>query len=447
MALKSNINLYNSGNIKGNLQLIDSSINVIGNNHLDNVSMDNATISTLANKTPITLQIDNLQGNGRINLQSDFAKMQKDLLDIIQGSGNFGLVVVDKSATTGLPEKIDIMQKTPLGAENFYLVGGAVDIGANKYILAEDDNSWYLQKTFTNTDTALIAKDVYATMHSIFYNHLQNLYVKMKDFKNNQQNGWWINGIGRKTNFNLRQNTNTQIEVYGTQLGFDYVLANYNDWQTNIGFGAGYTNALYDFNHRGNGNGDTYSLNLYSVFMKNDFYIDFVLGHYWHKQKIRSYLPSNFEVNSKYHVRAYSFSAETGKKFRLKNDYFIEPQIQAAYMQVSDVNYRTSYNTKVKGEGQDSVMLRAGIKLGKVWKNSEFYISADLMQELDARSKVTVADATFREEIDGCWAKFGLGTNMKINDKMVLYANVGTMLGNNKVKIPIEGNFTMRWEF
>jgi outer membrane autotransporter protein len=82
-------------------------------------------------------------------------------------------------------------------------------------------------------------------------------------------------------------------------------------------------------------------------------------------------------------------------------------------------------------------MLRAGIKLGKVWKNSEFYISADLMQELDARSKVTVADVTFREEIDGCWAKFGLGTNMKINDKMVLYANVGTMLGNNKVKIPI----------
>ena len=46
-------------------------------------------------------------------------------------------------------------------------------------------------------------------------------------------------------------------------------------------------------------------------------------------------------------------SAEIGQRFLLQDSWFIEPQLQATYMWLDDVSYRTTYNTLIKGEDQE----------------------------------------------------------------------------------------------
>ena len=127
--------------------------------------------------------------------------------------------------------------------------------------------------------------------------------------------------------------------------------------------------------------------------------------------------------------------------------YFIEPQTQIYFMDVDDIRYTTTLATQINGKNQNSLLTRLGITFGKMWQNAEVYVSGDLIKEFDGKSKITVADWTFDEKIDGTFVRFGVGANMNINEKMSLYANASTMLGDNEARIPIEGSFGLKWSF
>ena len=92
-------------------------------------------------------------------------------------------------------------------------------------------------------------------------------------------------------------------------------------------------------------------------------------------------------------------------------------------------------------------MGKIGVMFGKQWqKQGQIFASIDLVQEFDAKSKIKVADFTFEEKLNGTFVKLGLGTNWNINNKASLFANVGSMIGDD-INIPIEGNLGIKVSF
>lgn len=79
-------------------------------------------------------------------------------MDIGGDNGNFGLIVHDYSADGNLPAEFKLIDETSSAADNFYLVGNAVDVGAFRYNLQHDGDDWVLHRTQEHTDSSLIAK-------------------------------------------------------------------------------------------------------------------------------------------------------------------------------------------------------------------------------------------------------------------------------------------------
>ena len=441
-AVGGDISLYKGGTIENDISLQNSTLKIMGDNRLESLKMQSGVIELIPiNNIPSKLEVNDLQGNGRIDIRTNFANGDNEVLKIGQGNGNFGLSIIDIGSGENIAEHITLLPKNSANQENLYLVGGELDIGAKKYILQEDNASWFLQQTLTPTDTAIIAKDTYATMSSVLYSHMNGIYSRQGEFRRNLESGIWVKGLGQKIKFDLNHNSKTEVDIYGVQLGADYALKINGFKNINIGVGVGYSDSKYNFDVYGQGDGESYSTSIYStLLMYNNSYIDLVAGYYWHKQKNKSYVPSGLQVNSKYNLNAYILSVEIGRRFGFKDGYFIEPQMQISYMNVDDVDYMTSLNTKVKGLGLDSMMGRIGLMLGKNWQGKgEVYFSAGLIKEFDTKTKIKVADVVFNEELDETLLQFGIGTDLQLTNKARFYADVATTLGDD-IKVPIEGN-------
>ena len=85
----------------------------------------------------------------------------------------------------------------------FYLVGDAVDVGAFRYGLERDGDDWVLVRTQDVTDSAVIAKNTYSSLASLFYTHLTPVYNHIRSRRNasGHDNGLWIKGLGQRVKF------------------------------------------------------------------------------------------------------------------------------------------------------------------------------------------------------------------------------------------------------
>ena len=440
-AVNSKINLYSGAELRGNTILQNSFLYIYNNNQIQNLDLNNATI--IKNQEQ-NLSINALSGNGKFLIKTNLSNNTDNLLNIVEGNGNFGLSIIDTSTDYTTPDKINILPKNSQNQETFYLIGNEVDIGAKKYILAQDNNFWYLQETLKYTDTALIAKDTYATLSSILYSHQDNIYTRMGEFRFIPQSGFWARGLGKKLKFELSQNTKIDIDILGFQIGADYKFS-----AIKLGISGAYTDSEQKFSLDGNGVGKTYSVSLYATFLsQKDSYLDIIGTYYRHNQKLKSFTPSKYTIHSEYNLNAYSFSAQLGHRLKFKNGYFIEPQFQGLYMNIDNIAYKTTLNTLIQGYGLDSTMLRAGMMFGTSWQQiAQTHILFDIIKEFDTKSKIKVANTTFNEKLDGTFFKISSGFNIFLSQKSKAFFNVSTMFGNDNVKIPIETNLGIKWEF
>ncbi len=444
------IALYEGGRMQGDVSLTNAALTVVGDNQFDRLSLDNAEVTFNSfGGAPIQVDIAELQGNGRFNIRTNFGSGNNDILNVSKGSGNFGLVVADYSSESEFPDQIDLLSRTADNTENFYLVGGAMDIGAFQYTLLEDAGRWYLQRTYDYTDTSVIAKDTYATLSSIFYTHLDNIHARLSETRMTPKSGLWVRSLGREIKFDLGEGSKVDVDVYGGQFGADYVVPLGGLSRLKIGAGGGYTDASQKYVRFGRGDGETYSFSVYATAVsQQNFYLDLVASYYRHKQKIRSHVPSGLPVDSKYDLDAYSLSAEIGRRFLLNNGYFIEPQLQMFFMDIDDVDYRTSFNTPVRGKKQTSAVGRAGFAFGKNWNDkAEIYATASLLREFSGKSKITVSDWTFTENISETSFRLGAGMNVHLSEHAEGFANIATMFGNKSVRIPVEGSLGLKISF
>lgn len=147
----------------------------------------------------------------------------------------------------------------------------------------------------------------------------------------------------------------------------------------------------------------------------------------------------------------YSISAEYGRKKDIGNNWYFEPQVQLQYARVTDANYTTSQGTEVSLDAINSLIARAGFRLGKdLGERSTVYFKADLLheflgdQDIYAHDKTGTMDVTYGNE--GTWCDIGFGFATAMSKTSYAYLDVETSLGNDYEET-YQINAGLQWSF
>lgn len=205
----------------------------------------------------------------------------------------------------------------------------------------------------------------------------------------------------------------------------------------------------------GKGEIDRYGLWLYDTWMGDKgHYADYVAkwGHLSNDFEIYN---SRGEVTGDYSNNVFSVSAEYGRKKDIGNDWYFEPQVQAQLARVTGADYTTSQGTKVSVDGINSLIGRAGFRLGKDFgeeKQSTVYLKADVLHEFLGDQDIRAFDGTtsgwqtVSYENEGTWYDVGLGFAAMMSKSSYAFLDLERSFGHDNDET-YQINVGMQWSF
>ena len=238
------------------------------------------------------------------------------------------------------------------------------------------------------------------------------------------------------------------------ELGYDKLFLR-DDGQERLGLAFDYMKGSTSYDDiAGKGNNSRKGIWLYDTWIGDDgHYSDYILkwGHLENDFEIAGTKKLNL-IKGNYDNDVFSVSAEYGYMKNLKNDWYITPQVQLQLAKVTSADYTTNQNTNVHVDGIDSIIGRAGFKLGKNFgdnKKNTFYLKADVLREFLGEQFVSVKDVTsdneyvgFKYDHSGYWYDVGFGFNIETKKDSYAFLDVERRFGNgNKNSYQINGGF------
>lgn len=157
------------------------------------------------------------------------------------------------------------------------------------------------------------------------------------------------------------------------------------------------------------------------------------------------------KITGDYCNNVYSLSAEYGRKKDLGHDWYFEPQAQLQYARVTGADYTTSQGTRVDLDAIDSLIARAGFRLGRdLDERSTVYFKADLLHEFLGDQNIYAADGTGTMNVtydnEGTWFDVGFGFSKALSETSYVYLDVETSLGND-FEDTYQINAGLQWSF
>lgn len=238
------------------------------------------------------------------------------------------------------------------------------------------------------------------------------------------------------------------------ELGYDKLFLKDNG-QERLGLAFDYMKGSTSYDDiAGKGNNSRKGIWLYDTWIGDDgHYSDYILkwGHLENDFEIAGTKKLNL-IKGNYDNDVFSASAEYGYMKNLKNDWYITPQVQLQLAKVTGADYTTNQNTNVHVDGIDSIIGRAGFKLGKNFgdnKKNTFYLKADVLREFLGEQFVSVKDVTsdneyvgFKYDHSGYWYDVGFGFNIETKKDSYVFLDVERRFGNgNKNSYQVNGGF------
>ena len=149
---------------------------------------------------------------------------------------------------------------------------------------------------------------------------------------------------------------------------------------------------------------------------------------------------SGEKISGDYDNDVWSVSAEYGRKKDLGSDWYFEPQAQLQYAYVTDASYTTSQGTKVDLDAIDSLIGRAGFRIGRdTSAGNTVYFKADILHEFmgdqdidqDIRARDTTGVLSETYENEGTWYDVGFGFSHRMNDDSYVFLDLEHSFGND----------------
>ena len=341
---------------------------------------------------------------------------------------------------------------------------------ANKVLLLADENATGdeldnknnhlnyklidMHTEYSDTGKAIIATSRANYSNAIYMDRLNKRLGEARYINGEEDQGMWVrirhDRIGKDDAY---RSQNTMYE-----LGYDQ-KQECDNGERRVGFAIDYMHGDTGYNDiAGKGEIDRYGLWLYDTWMGDKgHYADYVAkwGHLDNEFEI--YAPTTGEkINGDYSNNVFSVSAEYGRKKDIGNDWYFEPQVQAQLARVTGADYTTSQGTKVSVDGINSLIGRAGFRLGKDFgeeKQSTVYIKADVLHEFLGDQDIKAMDATtngnwskISYENEGTWYDVGFGFATQMSKNSYAFMDFEKSFGNDNDET-YQINVGMQWSF
>lgn len=317
-----------------------------------------------------------------------------------------------------------------------------------------DATNWLLAKDSSGDKVSDAGKTI-INMSKVNYNNaiymdrLNKRLGEARYISPEDEQGMWVrirhDRIGKDDAF---RSQNTMYEM-----GYD-VKQDCDNGERRVGMAIDYMDGKAEYTGiAGDGDVKRYGLWLYDTWLgEKGHYVDYVAkwGH----------LSNDFDITAKttgekitgdYSNNVFSASAEYGKKNDMGGGWYFEPQAQLQFARVTGADYVTSQDTKVSLDGINSLIGRAGFRLGRdLNENSTFYVKADLLHEFLGDQDITATDATgtLREEFEnkGTWYDVGFGFAAKMSKNSYAFMDFEKSFGNDNDET-YQINAGMQWSF
>ena len=290
--------------------------------------------------------------------------------------------------------------------------------------------------------------------NAIYMDRLNKRLGEARYINGEEEDGMWVrirhDRIGKDDAY---RSQNTMYE-----LGYDQ-KQECDNGERRVGMAIDYMHGDTGYNDiAGKGEIDRYGLWLYDTWLGDKgHYADYVAkwGHLDNEFEI--YAPTTGEkINGDYSNNVFSVSAEYGRKKDIGNDWYFEPQVQAQLARVTGADYTTSQGTKVSVDGINSLIGRAGFRLGKDFgeeKQSTVYIKADVLHEFLGDQDIKAMDATtngnwskISYENEGTWYDVGFGFATQMSKNSYAFMDFEKSFGNDNDET-YQINVGMQWSF
>ena len=287
--------------------------------------------------------------------------------------------------------------------------------------------------------------------NAIYMDRLNKRLGEARYINSEEDEGMWVrirhDRIGKDAAY---RSQNTMYE-----LGYDQ-KQECDNGERRVGMAIDYMHGDTGYNDiAGKGEIDRYGLWLYDTWMGDKgHYADYVAkwGHLSNDFEIYN---SRSEVTGDYSNNVFSVSAEYGRKKDIGNDWYFEPQVQAQLARVTGADYTTSQGTKVSVDGINSLIGRAGFRLGKDFgeeKQSTVYIKADVLHEFLGDQDIRAFDGTtsgwqtVSYENEGTWYDVGLGFAAMMSKSSYAFLDLERSFGHDNDET-YQINVGMQWSF
>ena len=268
-----------------------------------------------------------------------------------------------------------------------------------------------------------------------------------------EDEGMWVrirhDRIGKEDAF---RSQNTMYE-----LGYDK-RQECDNGKRRVGFAVDYMHGDTGYSDiAGKGEIDRYGLWLYDTWTGNKgHYADYVAkwGHLQNDFEVYT-MTGGEKVTGDYSNNVFSVSAEYGRKKDMGNDWYFEPQAQLQLARVTGADYTTSQGTKVSVDGINSLIGRAGFRLGKDFgeeKQSTVYFKADVLHEFLGDQTIRAMDGTtdgwqtVDYENKGTWYDIGIGYAAMLSQSTYAFIDLEQSFGNDNDDT-YQINAGVRWTF
>ena len=246
--------------------------------------------------------------------------------------------------------------------------------------------------------------------------------------------GLWVrlrhDRIGKDDAF---RSMNTMFE-----LGYDWHAKGQKDGEHRQGVAFDYMRGTADYrNVAGDGDVRRAGVWLYDTWMGDKgHYSDYVVKYGRLSNDFDIYSELGEKISGDYDNDVWSVSAEYGRKKDIGNDWYFEPQVQAQYAYVTSADYTTSQGTKVNLDSIDSLIGRAGFRLGRdTSEGNTVYFKADILHEFLGDQSIRAMDATgtlsTTYENEGTWYDVGFGFAHRMGKDSYVFLDVEHSFGND----------------
>lgn len=252
-------------------------------------------------------------------------------------------------------------------------------------------------------------------------------------------------GIWARSENGKLEGMGVDAKFHKFQIGSDNAVS--DKWR--VGGAVSYTNSNAHYN-RGSNSIKNYSGAAYGMYTGKDGEFVDVIARVGMNKTSLNFTAGGLNQKGDLDRVAFALSTEVGKTFAMKNNFYIEPQVELTYSYSGSDDFNSN-GYRYDMDSSDSFIGRLGFTLG--YKNANrggVYTRLSWLREFSGDNKLTVSDGVITKSYsnDGkeSWGEWAIGGQIQASKATYIYADAEKTFGAN-VNEKYRVNVGLRYSF